>query len=148
MTMTEQSRFVIPTLGRVYHALAPFTELLIRLMAGLSLIAHGYPKFFALPANAAFFDAAGFSPGLLWALLTALTETVGGLLLAVGLLTRLACIPILLFLLTAVHYHSQFGFYWNARGFEYPLFWSIVVFHFLIHGGGRWSIDRLLGREV
>jgi putative oxidoreductase len=65
-----------------------------------------------------------------------------------GFLTRLVCIPILLFLLTAIYYHSQFGFYWNSRGFEYPLFWSIVVFHFLIHGGGRWSIDHRLGREV
>lgn len=148
MTMAEQSRLVVPMLGRVYRALAPFTELLIRVMAGLSLVAHGYPKFFALPANADFFAEAGFSPGWLWAILTALTETIGGLLLAVGFLTRLACIPILLFLLTAVYYHSQFGFYWNARGFEYPLFWSIVVFHFLIHGGGRWSIDRRLSREV
>ncbi len=146
--MAEQSRLLIPALGGLYRALAPVTELLIRLMAGLSLIAHGYPKFFALPANAAFFEKAGFTPGLLWALAVAVTETIGGLLLAVGFLTRVVSVPILLFLLTAVVYHSQFGFFWNARGFEYPLFWSIVVFHFLIHGGGRWSIDRRLGREV
>lgn len=146
--MAEQSRLLIPALGSIYRALAPLTELFIRLVAGLSLIAHGYPKFFALSANAAFFDKEGFNPGWVWAVAVTLTETIGGLLLAVGFLTRLVSIPILLFLITAVIYHSQFGFYWNARGFEYPLFWAIVVFHFLIHGGGRWSIDHRLGREI
>lgn len=145
--MAEQ-RLLVPALGRIYRALAPFTELLVRVVAGLSLVAHGYPKFFALGANAEFFDKAGFSPGWLWAIAVALTECIGGLFLAMGFLTRLVCVPILLFLLTAIYYHSQFGFYWNSRGFEYPLFWSIVVFHFLIHGGGRWSIDHRLGREV
>lgn len=146
--MAEQSRLLIPALGGLYRALAPVTELLIRLVAGLSLVAHGYPKFFALSANAEFLEKSGFSPGWLWAIAIALTETIGGLFLAMGFLTRLVAVPILLFLLTAIYYHSQFGFFWNARGFEYPLFWSIVVFHFLIHGGGRWSIDHRLGREV
>jgi putative oxidoreductase len=145
--MAEQ-RLLVPALGGIYRALAPFTELFVRGVAGLSLVAHGYPKFGALGANAEFFEKAGFTPGWLWTIAVALTESIGGLFLAMGFLTRLACVPILLFLLTAIYYHSQFGFYWNMRGFEYPLFWSIVVFHFLIHGGGRWSIDHRLGREV
>ena len=36
----------------------------------------------------------------------------------------------------------------SGRGIEYPLFWSIVVFHFLVRGGGRWSLDAAVGREV
>jgi len=28
------------------------------------------------------------------------------------------------------------------------LFWAIVVFHFLIRGGGRWSLDAMIGREI
>lgn len=146
--MTASSRLVIPALGRFYRAVAPVTEALIRVVAGLSLVAHGYPKFFALTPNAAFFEQAGYRPGMLFAVAVGLTEVVGGLCLAAGFLTRVVAVPILIFLLTAITYHWQFGFYWNMRGFEYPLFWSIVVFHFLIHGGGFWSVDRWLGREV
>jgi len=46
------------------------------------------------------------------------------------------------------HLSLQFGFAWENRGIEYPLFWAIVVFHFLVHGGGAWSLDAMIGREV
>lgn len=147
--MASENRLVIPALGRVYAALAPFTELAIRLMAGLSLAAHGYPKLFgATAANAAFFAQAGFHPPLFWTILTGCTEFIGGLCLATGLMTRVVSVPILVFLITAISFHAANGFYWNKLGFEYPLFWAIVVFHFLVHGGGRWSLDALIGREV
>ena len=145
--MTTSARLIVPALGRFYRAVAPVTEALIRVVAGLSLFAHGYPKFFALEQNAAFFEKAGYLPPQFWAIAVGLTETVGGACLALGFLTRLVSVPILIFLITAVTYHWQFGFYWNQRGFEYPLFWAIVVLHFLIHGGGYWSLDRRLGRE-
>jgi len=129
----------------VGRTLAPFTEPLIRIYAGLALVSHGYPKLFgATAANVAFFETAGFRPSLLWTILVGLTEVGGGLCLALGLFTRAVAVPILIFLLTAVVYHSRFGFYWNARGFEYPLFWAIVVLHFFMRGGGRWSLDAHL----
>ena len=145
--MTTSSRLIVPAFGRLYRALAPVTEALIRVALGVSLFAHGYPKFSALAQNADFFEKAGFSPGMFWAVAVGLTEVIGGLCLASGLLTRLASVPILLFLLTAITYHWQFGFYWNQRGFEYPLIAALVTLHFLIHGGGYWSLDRRIGRE-
>jgi putative oxidoreductase len=146
--MTDAPRLVMPALGGLYRALAPVTEVLIRLIAGLSLVAHGYPKLFVNPAgNAAFFEQAGFEPGMFWAIVVGATETFGGLCLAAGFLTRLVCVPILIFLATAITYHWQFGYYWNARGIEFPLFWSTVVLHFLARGGGPWSLDARLGRE-
>src|SRR5438309_313443 len=121
--MAEAPRLLIPALGGLYRTLTPVTELAVRIVAGLSLVMHGYPKLFgATAANAAFFEQAGFRPGMVWAIVVGLTETVGGLCLAAGFLTRLVAAPILIFLLTAITYHWQFGFYWNARGFEYPLF--------------------------
>lgn len=146
--MAKAARPIIPMLGIVTWALAPFTELAVRIFAGVALIAHGYPKLFVNPeGNAAFFEQAGFSPGLFWSILVGLTETVGGLCLAVGLLTRLVAVPILIFLLTAITYHWQFGFYWNARGIEYPMFFALVMLHFIMRGGGRYSIDAKIGRE-
>ncbi len=143
------ARLLIPPLGKLYDRLAPISEPLIRFIAGASLAAHGYPKLFVNPAaTAAWFEEIGFEPGMMWNIVVGLTEFVGGVCLAIGLLTRLVAVPILIFLLTAITYHWQFGFYWNIQGWEYPLFWAIVVFHFLVRGGGPWSLDAWIGREV
>jgi putative oxidoreductase len=140
---------LVPALGPIYRGLAPFTELLVRLCAGLSLAVHGHAILFGdHDAFAAFFERAGFSPGLFWVYATGIVQFAGGLCLAAGFLTRLVAVPVLIFLLTAVSYHWQFGFFWDIRGFEYPLFWSIVVLHFLVRGGGPWSIDAIFGREI
>ena len=146
----NQPRLVIPALGSVYHAIAPITEPLVRVVAGGSLVVHGFPILFGNTGSAAkFLESVGFENALFWAYLVGIVEFVCGLCLAIGLLTRLVAIPIIAFLLVAiVTYHWQFGFAWENRGMEYPLFWAIVVFHFLIRGGGAWSVDALIGREV
>jgi putative oxidoreductase len=149
MTDISSPRLVVPAFGTLYRTLAPYTEALVRIVAGLSLVPHGYPKLFVSPERAAqFFEQSGYRPGMMWAILVGCTEVFGGLCLAAGLFTRVACVPILVFLLTAITYHWQFGFVWNNRGVEYPLFWAIVVFHFLVNGGGRYSVDAAIGREV
>jgi putative oxidoreductase len=149
MTDVAMPRLIVPALGGIYRIFAPYTETLIRIVAGLSFVPHGYPKLFVNPArSAAFLAESGFEPGMFWAILLGSTEFFGGLLLAAGFLTRLACIPLFIFLITAITHHWPNGFTWIEEGFEYPLFWAIVVFHFLIHGGGRYSADAMLGREV
>lgn len=147
--MPNPPLLVVPALGPLYRALAPITEPLIRVVAGGSLAIHGFPILFGGTAAAARFLAiVGFS-SVYWAYLVGLVEFVGGVCLALGLLTRLAAVPIIGFLVVAIlTYHWQFGFHWENRGIEYPLFWSIVVFHFLVHGGGKWSLDGMIGREV
>ena len=92
--MNETSRLVFPGLGALYRALAPSTEPLIRLCAGLSMAAHGYAILFGNhEAFAAFFERAGFAPGYLWTIVVGITQFAGGLLLALGLFTRLAAVP-------------------------------------------------------
>lgn len=149
--MTIAPRPMLPALGPVYRALAPVTEPAIRLVAGGSLAIHGFPILLAgdLAPTARFLAGVGFAHGVFWAMLVGLVELVCGLCLALGLLTRVVAVPIIVFLVVAiVSYHWQFGFHWENRGIEYPLFWTIVVFHFLVHGGGRWSLDALIGREI
>jgi putative oxidoreductase len=153
MTNAAPSRapkLIVPALGRFYAALAPVTELLMRLMAGGSLAFHGAQILFGNMEGAArFFESVGFDHGLLWAWVVGILELVCGLCLALGLLTRLAAGPIIVFLIVAiVTYHLEFGYNWESRGIEYPLFWALVVLHFLVRGGGAWSLDRLIGREI
>jgi putative oxidoreductase len=148
--MPAAPKLIIPLLGRIYDALWPVTEPLIRLMAGGSLAFHGYQILFGnIEGAARFFESVGFERGLLWATVVGVLELVCGLCLAVGLLTRLAAGPILVFLIVAiVTYHWDFGYNWESRGIEFPLFWALVVFHFLVRGGGPWSLDALIGREI
>src|SRR5262249_12448854 len=122
---------------------------LVRLMAGGSLAFHGAQILFGnIEGAGRFFESIGFDNGLFWAWVVGLVELVGGLCLAFGLLTRLVAGPILVFpVVGIVTYHIEFGYNWEARGIEFPLFWALVVLHFLIHGGGAWSLDRLIGRE-
>ena len=148
--MPESPKLIVPAFGPLYAIFAPFTELLIRLIAGGALAWHGYQILFGnIEGAARFFESVGFDNGLLWAWVVGILEFVCGLCLAAGLFTRLAAGPILGFLLVAIFtYHIDFGYNWEARGIEYPLFWAIVVFHFLVRGGGAWSLDRWIGREI
>lgn len=150
----SRPRRIIPTLGSIYEALSPVAVPMIRLTAGLLLVPHGSQKLFGwfggkgMEATAQFFASAGFEPGYFWALLVALTEFVGGLFLALGFLTRPAAAAIATFMAVAVtQIHWPNGFFWTDKGFEYPLMWGIVALAFVILGGGRYSIDALIGRE-
>ena len=148
MNKSSGIRLIFPQLDRVYHAIGPWTLPLLRFLAGLSMAMHGWIHVNANMADtAAYFEGEGFSPGLFWAWAVTLTELIGGICLAIGLATRLVAVPIFLFLLTAVSYHSRNGFYWDQGGFEYPLMWAAVVLVFLINGGGKASVDQLLGRS-
>ena len=148
--MADSPKLLIPQFGRLYAIFAPYTELLIRLIAGGSLAFHGQQILFGnIEGAGRFFESVGFDNGLMWAWIVGILEFVCGLLLAAGFLTRLAAGPIIVFLIVAiVTYHWEFGYNWESRGIEYPLFWAIVVFYFLINGGGPWSVDAKIGREI
>jgi putative oxidoreductase len=151
---TGRQNLIVPSLAPVYAALSPLAEPLVRVTAGLLLVPHGAQKLFGLfggggiAGTAQFLDSAGYAPGLLWALLIGLTELGGGLLLALGLLTRPAAAAVAAFLAVAVVHHLPKGFFWPEGGFEYPLLWCVVALAFAVRGGGRYSLDAALGREV
>jgi putative oxidoreductase len=148
MEKPSEARLIIPQLGHIYQALGPWILSLLRFLAGISMAMHGWVHINAdMNDTAAYFEGEGFSPGLFWAWAVTLTELVGGICLAIGLATRLVAAPIFVFLLTAVKYHSKNGFYWDQGGLEYPLMWAVVVLVFLVNGGGRASVDRLIGRS-
>ena len=147
-----------PALGPLYQALAPWAEALLRASVGLALVPHGLRNTFGMfPKSgvrshsiselAAQLDHDGYRPGKLWAPLISMTQLVAGPLLALGLFTRAAAIPILLFLIvTNAERWRVGGYFWNQLGLEYTLMWTVAVFYFLIHGGGIISLDHLIGR--
>jgi len=144
----------IPAIASITEALSPLAEPLVRVTAGLLLVPHGAQKLFGwfggygLEATGQFFAGKLGLPASL-ALVAGIVEFVGGLMLALGLATRVAAALVAGLMAVAVlHVHLGAGFFWTSGGFEYPLFWGIVALAFVIRGGGRYSLDRLIGYEV
>ncbi len=153
--MTDTT-LVIPALKPAYANLSGLSEALVRVAAGAFLIPHGAQKLFGafggygLEATGQFFQTQlGFANGYLAALGTGSVEVFGGLLLALGLFTRLAAgSSAVMLAVAAVTVHIGNGFFWTDGGWEYPVFWTIIVLMFVVRGGGQYSLDRLIGREI
>jgi putative oxidoreductase len=94
-------------------------------------------------------DRGGYHPGKFWARAIVLTQLVAGPMLALGLFTRLAACPIVVFLIVSNYERWRVGgFFWTKMGLEFTLMWSVAALYFLVHGGGAISVDHLLiGRE-
>lgn len=151
---TGDTRLVIPALGSVYRALDPYMDALVRVFTGLMLIPHGMQKLFGafggggISGTAEFLESVGYTPGLFWAWVLAVLETFGGLALVLGLFTRPVALLVFIFMANAVAFHMPNGFFWNRGGYEYPLFWAAMALFCMVRGGGRWSLDAKLGREL
>ena len=152
-THGEASRLYIPAFGPLYARLADLAWLLLRLVVGLTLVPHGMQKAFGafggpgMTGMAGALGKMGYPAPTLFAWLIMLTELVGGILIAIGFLTRPAAAALLVFMAMAVATHMPKGFFWTAGGFEYPLMWGVAALFFLVRGGGPYSVDRALGKE-
>ena len=150
--MDGEARFIVRGLGGVYERViaAGVPWLLIRVAAGALLIPHGAQKLLGgtLGGSIETFHKLGLEPAGLLASYIACLEFFGGILLTIGLLTRPVALLVAGFMaVAAFKVHLPNGFFWINRGFEYPLMWLLLSLALLIGGGGRWSVDRLIGRE-
>lgn len=127
---------------------------LIRLIAGIIFMAHGSQKLFGwfagggLAGTTQMMANLGFEPARLFALVCANAEFFGGLLLLIGLLTRLAGLALSINMLTAIlTVHISHGFFSSDGGYEYALLLFTCALAFLISGAGRFSFDHLMTRS-
>jgi len=146
----------IPALRPVYASLSDVADAVVRIAAGLFLVPHGAQKLFGwfggygLDGTAGFFgETLGLGDGYLAALGAGSVEFFGGLLLALGLLTRVAAgAGFVVLVVAAALVHVGNGFFNQNGGWEYAILWAIVAGSYAIKGGGRYSLDRLIGREI
>lgn len=122
--------------------------LLLRLLLGLTLAAHGLQKFFGggrIAGTAGWFDSMGMKPGKLHAVLAAGTETAAGLGLAAGLLTPIAAAGfVALMAVAAWTVHRSSGFFIVAGGWEYNLVLAVAAVVVAMLGPGRLSLDAVI----
>ncbi len=144
---------IIPVLHGLATLFSPLAEPLVRVTAGLLLVPHGAQKLFGLfggyglEATGQFFASKLGLPAS-FALLAGLIECVGGLMLALGLATRAVAVLVFgVMAVAVVSVHLPNGFFWTSGGYEYPLLWAVVALSYALRGGGRFSLDRLIGYE-
>lgn len=122
--------------------------LVLRLVFGLFLVAHGVRKVTSGIANTAGFFA---SIGMRWskaqAVIAAITEIGAGLLFAAGLLSPLAAAGVLGVMSVAAFTHRKNGFFifMPGQGWEYTVSIAATAAAVGIAGSGRWSLDHAVG---
>ena len=125
----------------------------LRLALGIPFIGHGaqkvlgsfngpgFAKFISFPAPFPF-----MRPAWLWMGAAAFGELIGGVLVLLGLLTRVGA-----FLITCVMLTAIFGVLWPKffapEGMELAVAFLGMALALLITGGGQASVDRMIARR-
>jgi putative oxidoreductase len=145
-----EPRPLVPMLAPLYAHTTDISWLIVRLTAGLMLLPHGIPKWQAGAAAFATGSLArrGIEPALPLAYLVIFIETVGAICIALGLFTRFFAAAAAIHLLVVTFIHMPQGFAWASRGYEYPLMWGLILFAIALRGGGPYSLDRKIGKEL
>ncbi|MEV6423786.1 DoxX family protein [Streptomyces sp. NPDC051662] len=125
--------------------------LTLRLVVGGLVATHGLQKMThwaggeGLAAGAEEFRRDGFRGGRLTAVAAGSGQTVGGLLLAAGLLTPLAVATVAGVMTVAATVKLPHGLWVQNDGYEYPLVLVASMAVTGLTGPGAWSLDRLTG---
>ena len=150
MAADDEPKLVFPSVAGLYQRFSPFSYAFMRFATGAVLVPHGVQKVLNVPISkfAPNIAAKGLPFAEALAYLTYFAESVAAVCLAIGLLTRIAAAMIGIEMLVIVFFFQwQFGYFWTARGYEYALLWLLLCTAIFFKGGGRYSIDRIVGKE-
>ncbi|MFL9672725.1 MULTISPECIES: DoxX family protein [Pseudomonas] len=148
---------LIPALAPLYRFAEPLAYTLLRAGFGVIMVTHGLPKLLG-NAHGSMADPMAASINLiqnrlhlpqaeLIGLLVALLEAVGGLLLILGLGTRLVAAMLTVQMLTIAYLLGP-TWPWIDRGIEYPVLLALLSLYLVFRGAGRYSLDNALGKEL
>ncbi len=125
-----------------------FGLLVLRVVLGLTMAAHGYNKFFGggrIKGTAGWFESIGMKPGTFHARVAASTEMAAGIGLALGLLTPVCAAGfVALMLVAAWTVHRNNGFFIVKEGWEYNLVLAVAAVAIATIGAGKYSLDYAL----
>lgn len=150
--ITSEANCVCSRLVKSASSAQPALLLSIRLYWGWQFFQTGLGKLGNLPGTAGFFEDLGIPLPGVNAVLAATTECVGGLLLLIGLASRLTAIPLIVTMVVAYitadtdavkGIFSDPDTFVSAAPFLF-LFASLII---LVFGPGKFSVDHILSRR-
>ena len=135
-----------------------WTLTILRLAAGIMIFPHGLQKTFG------WFGGAGFSAQMagfershipaVFAFLAIMAESLGGLGLLLGALTRIAAFGLAVDMVVAVyivHWRNRLFMNWSGQqkgeGFEFHILVIAMAIVLMARGGGAASVDRALAKR-
>jgi len=142
--MTEIARepkLVLPFLRRFYEFVIPLSWPIVRIACGMHLVIHGWGKIMRGGTLSGSTLAFGFFRTFI--------EFFGGVCITIGMFTRFfaAAVAIEMAYLTFIQYWDN-GYGWRKDGYEYVMMWGTLAFAIALRGGGPYSVDRAIGREL
>ena len=121
--------------------------ILIRIIVGLIFLTEGIQKYlFPELLGPGRFVKIGFTDPAFWAYFTGTFEIICGSLILIGLLTRLAAIPLFIIMMTAfvtTKYPILIdkGFWAMAHEYRTDFAMTLLLIYLLMYGAGKWSVD-------
>ncbi len=126
---------------------ASFAPLPIRVIAGIAFIMHGLPKFENIQGPQGLLGSIGLPPEL--ALPVSLLEVIGGIVLILGVLTRITSILLAVQMALTTLIVKSGNEFTGQGGYEVDLLLMSIAISLLLSGPGRISIERdILKREI
>lgn len=139
--LSKVCKLIVPAVEK----LQSLSLLLVRLILAYGFYGPAKMKWSDINSVAEWFGSMGYPLPTLQAYMAASTEAAGVILLTLGLFTRLISIPLMVVMVVAiVTVHLPHGFESGNNGFEIPLYYFIMLFVLVTHGGGKLSLDWLL----
>jgi putative oxidoreductase len=125
-----------------------------RIIVGLVFLTEGIQKYlFPALLGTGRFEKIGFTDPSFWAYFTGTFEIVCGTLLLLGLLTRLASVPLLIVMLTAfvttkwpLLIHK--GIWVMMHEYRTDFAMTLLLIYLLLYGAGKFSIDSKISKTA
>ncbi len=138
---------------KIFRSRKTRTFILIRLVVGLVFLSEGIQKFlYPEIVGVGRFEKIGFDYATFFAYFVAVFEIVCGGLILFGLLTRIAAIPLLIIMFSAIittkiPILNDQGFWFMAHAARTDFAMTMLLLFLFTFGPGKYSVDNLFYRE-
>jgi putative oxidoreductase len=149
--MARETKLIYPGLAGFYESMLPVAATLVRVVVGIMFLMHVWGKFNAGAARIAgnFGTNYGLPMPDLFAYTAMGLELVGGACLIVGLFTRFFAAALAVEMgIALIVAHLPKGYSAATGGYEYVLLIGVVLLAIAMRGGGPYSVDAKIGKEL
>jgi putative oxidoreductase len=127
---------------RYLDRLQPLALLVLRVVLGVVMIGHSYPRIFGGLSHYVHYISSLGLPGWL-AYLSVFAEFFGGILVIAGLFTRLFSLAILIDLGTAIWKEHWKNGLLGDNGYQFPMALAAIAFALIFFGAGPIALDAI-----